>query len=201
MKFFRNNWYWILGIVIGLGIGSIITMHRLQQQTSETKHRMPDVADHTPDAAKPPINAAPGKTSHDTPNAEVLRKRRPVRINTDARNNPALKNIGTIPSADHDDVIEPPPPLPIDLEQRRRLMLRELLEAGKEVWDMRDDGPFLTEEASQTELEVLTGDMTSEEAIDFLEKHGQYNEAILSQVSAHRAFKYLKANTCKLGKN
>ena len=35
--------------------------------------------------------------------------------------------------------------------------------------------------------------MSPEEAIDFLEAHGRYNEAILSQVSAHRAFKYLKA--------
>ena len=58
---------------------------------------------------------------------------------------------------------------------------------------MRDTGPYLTEEASQIELEVLTGDMNPEEAIALLEKHGQYNEAILSQVSAHRAFKYLQA--------
>ncbi len=44
MKFLRNNWYWMLIIVIVLGIGSIITMHRVQQQASETEQLMPDVA-------------------------------------------------------------------------------------------------------------------------------------------------------------
>ena len=194
MKFFRNNWYWVLGIVIGLGIGSIITMHRAQQQANEPQQRLPDVAAHTPDAAKPPINAAPDSTSHKTPTAAAPKNRRPIRFNKAARNNPIFKNLGAIPPITTTDcVIDPPPPLPLDLEQRRRLMLQELLEAGKEVWDMRETGPYLTEAASQTELEVLTGDMSPEEAIDFLEKHGRYNEAILGQVSAHRAFKYLQA--------
>lgn len=46
----------------------------------------------------------------------------------------------------------------------------------------------MTEEAHKRRLGVLAGDMNPEEAIDFLEKHGQYNEAILSQVSVHRAY-------------
>ena len=191
MRFFRNNWYWIFSIVIGLGIWSIITMHRVQQQISEPEQKMPKVAAHTPDADKPPINAAPGKTSHKTPNVEALGKRRPIRINTDARNNPALKNNGTILSADHDDVIEPSPPLPFNALQRRDLMLRSLSDAGQ-AFEYRDDGPYLTEVASQIELEAFTGGMNPEDAIAFLEKHGHYNEAILSQVSAHRAFKYLQ---------
>ena len=120
MKFFRNNWYWILGIVIG--IGSIITVSRVQQQTSEPEHISPGVA-------KPSISEAPGKTSHGTPNAEVLRKRRPVRINMAARNNPALK-IGPILAVVHDDIIEPPPSLPTDALQRLNRMLRPLSDAG-----------------------------------------------------------------------
>ena len=192
MKFFRNNWYWILSIVIFIGIGSIITMHRVQQQASESEQRMPEVAAHTPDADKPPINAVRGKTSHDTPNVEAPRKRRPIRINTDARNNPALKNIGAIPAAVHDDIIEPPPPLETDLQTRLDNLHREMAAIG-EVWEIRNGRKFMTEEAHKRRLGVLVGDMNPEDAIDFLEQHGQYNEAILSQVSAHRAFKYLQA--------
>lgn len=185
MKFFRNNAYWILSIVIGLGIGSIITMHRVQQQTSEPEHISPDVA-------KPSISEAPGKTSHGTPNVEVPGKRRPIRFNRAARNNPALKNIGPIPAAVHDDIIEPPPPLPLDIQTRLENLHREMAAIGM-VYEIRNGEKFVTEEAHKRRLGVLVGDMNPEDAIDFLETHGQYNEAILSQVSAHRAFKYLQA--------
>ena len=184
MKFFRNNWYWIFSIVIGLGIGSIITMHRVQQQTGEPEHISPDVA-------KPSISEAPGETSHGTPNVEAPRNHRPIRFNRAARDNPSLKNIGSIPAADHDDIIEPPP-LPTDLQTRLDDLHREMAAIG-EVWEIRNGRKFMTEEAHKRRLGVLAGDMNPEEAIDFLEKHGQYNEAILSQVSADRAFKYLKA--------
>ena len=40
MKFFRNNWYWVLGIVIGLGIGSIIVMYRAQHQDTERRQHV-----------------------------------------------------------------------------------------------------------------------------------------------------------------
>ena len=189
MKFFRNNWYWVLGIVIGLGIGSIIVMHRVQQQTSEPEQRMPEVAEHTPDAAKPQISAAPDSTAHRTPNNDVPRKRRPVRINTDARKNPALT--GSI-HFDHNHP-EPTPPLPADALQRRNTMLRKLADANKLYEEFEDGTHKLTSEAEQTELKALTGGMTPEEAIAFLEEHDYYNEAILGQVSAHRAFKYLQA--------
>ena len=185
MKFFRNNWYWVLGIVIGLGIGSIITMHRAQQQTSEPGHISPDVA-------KPSISEVPGKTSSDTPNAAAPRNHRPIRFNRAARNNSALKNIGTIPAAVHDDIIEPPPPLPTDLQTRLYNLHREMAAIG-EMYEIRNGRKFMTEEAHKRRLEILVGDMNPEDAIDFLEEHGQYNEAILSQVSAHRAFKYLQA--------
>ena len=45
MKFIRNNWYWIFGIVIGLGIGSIITMHRVQSQTPAPEQETPAVSE------------------------------------------------------------------------------------------------------------------------------------------------------------
>ena len=192
MKFLKNNWYWVLGIVIGLGIGSIITMHRVQQQASEPEQRMPEVAEHIPDAAKPPMRTAPGSTSRKTPNNDVLRKRVPIRPNTAARINPALKS--PVPIHFGHDHPEPTPPLPADILQRldTHPKLRELADAGK-FWDERSTAPILSQEASQTELEVLTDGMNPEEAIAFLEKHGRYNKAILSQVSAHRAFKYLQA--------
>ena len=187
MKFFRNNAYWILSILIGIGISSIILIQRNQPQTSETGSIVPNIADHTPDATiLQPSDAAPSGKSH----AEISTKRRPVRINTDARNNPALKNLGSIHLA-HDDIIDPPPPLPVDVLKRRDLMLRDLADAGK-LLERRDSGPVLTEEGFQIELEALTGDMSPEDAVLFLEKHGIYNETILGQVSPHRAFKYLK---------
>ena len=43
MKFFRNNWYWILGIVIGVGLSCIILIQRNQQWTSETGNVVPDL--------------------------------------------------------------------------------------------------------------------------------------------------------------
>ncbi len=179
MKFLRNNWYWMLSIVIGLSVGSIITMHRVQQQESETEQPLPDVAAHTPDVTK-------------APNVEVSRKHRPIRINKAARNTPALKNIGPIPAAEHDDIIEPPPPLPMDIQMSLEKLRQEMLVVG-EMYEIRNGEKFITEEAHKRRLEILAGDMNPEEAIDYLEKHGYYNEAILSQVSAHRAFKYLEA--------
>ena len=212
MKFLRNNWYWILSIVIGLGIGSIIIkMHRVQQQASETQHPLPDVAAHTPDADKTQMNLSPDSTSHETPNVEVPRKHRPIRIKKAVHKTHALKNIAptkhivTIPVADHDDVVDPPPPPPIALEHRRILMLPppidleprrtlllDLLEEGKKRWDSRTGFCHVYPGAdSQRQLEALISDMNPEEAIALLEEYYWYNEAILSRVSVQRAFKYL----------
>ena len=95
MKFFRNNWYWMLSIVIGLGISSIIVDQRGQLQTSEAGSITSDIADHTPDAVKPPPpgtsfsgywhngkwHAAPHtdrtkKTRGETPTAQLKQKPR-----------------------------------------------------------------------------------------------------------------------------
>ena len=187
MKFFRNNAYWILGI----GISSIILIQCNQPQTNETGNIVPDIADHTPDAIKPSPDAAPGGDWHDSPHAKISIKRRPMRINSAARNNPSLKNLGPIPPITG-CFTDPLSPLPVDVLKLRDLMLRDLAEAGK-LLEESENGPRLTVEASEIELEAFTGAMTPEEAVDFLEKHGRYNEAILSRISPHRAFKYLKA--------
>ena len=92
----------------------------------------------------------------------------------------------------HDDIIESPPPLPTDLQTRLDNLHRGMAAAGT-AYEIRNGEKFMTVEAHERRLKVLVGDMNPEEAIAFLEKHGQYNEAILSQVSADRAFKYLKA--------
>ena len=64
MKFFRNNWYWVLGIIICLIIiclvvGSIIVIQRGQQQIAQLGPTALDVADHTPGPTNPP---PPGET-------------------------------------------------------------------------------------------------------------------------------------------
>ncbi len=48
MRFFRNNWYWILGIIICLIVGSIIIVQRGQQQTAEAGPITPDTAKSPP---------------------------------------------------------------------------------------------------------------------------------------------------------
>ncbi|MDE0396208.1 MAG: hypothetical protein OXL96_00230 [Candidatus Poribacteria bacterium] len=166
--------YGLLAVVLIVCVGALLMRQRTPK--SEPEQKTPEVAEQTPDA------------EHKTPNDEVLRKRRPVRMNTAARKNPA--SIGST-HVDHDHP-EPFPPLPADALQRRSThpKLLELVNAGKHR-EMGDRGP-MTLEASQMELEALTGGMNPEDAIDFLEKHGQYNRAILDQVSAHRAFKYLQ---------
>ena len=42
MKFLRNNTYWILGVLIGIGISSIILIQRGNQQNAETAQHAPD---------------------------------------------------------------------------------------------------------------------------------------------------------------
>ncbi len=51
MKFFRNNRYWVLGIVICLIVGSVIIVQSGQQQTEETGPITPDIAEQTPGTA------------------------------------------------------------------------------------------------------------------------------------------------------
>lgn len=53
MRFFRNNWYWILGIVICLIVGSVIIVQRGQQQIAAGPVT-PDIAERTPDTTKSP---------------------------------------------------------------------------------------------------------------------------------------------------
>ncbi len=48
MKFLRTNWYWVLGIVICMIVGSIIVFQRGQQQTTETGPITPDIVEQTP---------------------------------------------------------------------------------------------------------------------------------------------------------
>ncbi|MDE0318069.1 MAG: hypothetical protein OXM61_24575 [Candidatus Poribacteria bacterium] len=54
MRFFKNNWYWILGIVICLIVGSVIIVQRGQQQTAEAGPITPNIAEQTPDTTKSP---------------------------------------------------------------------------------------------------------------------------------------------------
>jgi tetratricopeptide (TPR) repeat protein len=189
MKFFRNNWYWMLGIVIGLGISGIIVVQRGQLQTNETGNIVPDIADHTPDAIKPSPDAAPGGDWHDSPHAKISIKRRPMRINTDARNNPSLKNLGPIPPITG-CFTDPLSPLPDDVQTRLDDLHRKMAVTGT-MYEIQNGKKTITEEAHKRRLEVLVGDMEPDDAVVFLETHKIYNSAILNRISLHRAFKYL----------
>ncbi len=172
--------YGLLAVVLIVCVSALIMHQRTPK--SEPEQKTPEVAERTPDAARPPMRTARDSTERKTSGA--------IRPNPAARINSAIKK----PVHVGHDHPAPPPPLPADILQRLDTdpKLRELAAADK-LWDWRETGPTLTPEAFQRELEVLTEGMTPEEAIAFLEEHGHYNEAILSQVSAHRAFKYLMA--------
>lgn len=146
MKFLKNNAYWILSIVFGLGIGSIITLLRMQSQPPAPEQETPAVAEQTQEPSKRPINATPRLTSRKT-----------------------HQNIGPIRTMHN--YPETPPQLPTDALKRRDLMLRPLVKADKHL-DWRDDGPHLTAEASQIELEAFTGGMPLKKRLIFWKSMG-----------------------------
>ena len=195
MKFFRNNWFWILGILIGVGISSIILGQRNQPQTDETGNMAPDVAAHTPDATKLP----PGETEqsghwhngvwHKKPHAKLVqtsqKKENPLKFRytfKKAENGKAKYGKIVPPSSGH---LQKPPPLPEDIKTRLIQLAKGMAGSVKNYME--------TEEYAERELEILTGDLTPEEAVIFLEKHQVYNAAILERISADRGFGYLKA--------
>ena len=197
MKFFRNNWYWMLSIVIGLGISSIILIQRDQLRVAATGNTAPDFEAHALDAAKPP----PGETEqsghwrngvwHKKPYEKLvqtsqIKRDTPLKFrHTFKKTENRKAKYGKIvpPSSGH---LQKPPPLPEDIKTH-------LIQLEKEMADSIKSNYWETEEYAERELEILTGDLTPEEAVSFLETHQVYNAAILKRVSADRGFRYLKA--------
>ena len=82
-----------------------------------------------------------------------------------------------IPNLLHHSHQQLPPPLPEELMERLNALYTG------------DPQPF--EDLEEQRLDILAGDMDIDTTADFLETHQLYNSAILTQLDAARAFKYL----------
>ncbi len=252
MKFFRNNAYWILGIVIGLGIGSIIVTQRGQQQTTEIGKITPDITDKTSDVTKQQSGgASPGGHLHtdgtwhaaapavaiknDVPIAKKAvkptfstRQSKPTNrssfgwITWKYSNASGGRSDAYVPDfLELSDEIRESVNL-LRMEQRGREYLQnEALENDEfltnkvrfydtvdfvgESYNLPDAQSLLLDkkgnplppmtdaEYAEEELRRLVGDRDLEEAAQFLEAHGHYNELLLSRLDDERAFDYLYA--------
>ena len=136
MRFLRNNWYWIIGILIGIGVSSIILIQRHQPQTQNTQSQRL-----APAAAKPlSPEAAPGKhwksSMRPVPPAisQKVSKTQPSakrKKGTQQRRDPKRSNIGGVSwkggasSGEYSCVYDPGfSPLPEEIENAL-LMLEE----------------------------------------------------------------------------
>ncbi len=166
MKFFRNNWYWILGIVIGLGIGSIITMHRAQQQdTKRRQHMERKTPEKTPQTKQRGTREnATHSYSHRYDNPR--RKRQPIPQETSS----SLEKLR--------------------LEYKDKIIEKRSFESSIFGYCEYDVYP---DEFYEKELEILCGDMNPEEAADYLESVGLYSSALIKRLDTVRAFQYLVA--------
>ena len=72
MRFFRNNRYWMLGIVICLIVGSVIIVQSRQQQTEETGPITPDTTEQTSETAtSPPPGELANLNWYDSPEEAI----------------------------------------------------------------------------------------------------------------------------------
>ena len=175
MKFFRNNWFWILGILIGVGISSIILGQRNQPQTDETGNMAPDLFTQTESSeVLSPENGSQRSYKRNNMNKPVTMKRTP-RIRAKASDMTSRD----IPHLLHHPHKERVPDLPKDIQKRLDALYTGLPEVDAHLDEKR--------------LEILAGDKDIESTVQFLEKHEYYNSAILKLLDTARAFQYLKS--------
>ena len=168
MKFFRNNWYWILGIFVGLGISMIILEQRNQPQLERRQHmerKTPKETGHTTQTEqKRTRENATHSHSHTHRNQRPKRQYLPQETVTSLRK---------LKFQYKDKIIE------------RRSYESPLL--GFCEYDVYPD------EYYEKVLEILCGDMNPEEAANYLESVGRYSPALLKRLDTVRAFQYLEA--------
>ena len=192
MKFFRNNWYWILGIVIGISISTVILIQRGDQQDVETnqqgssvKPEQQNITQVSPKiAAKPP---PPGETAEtgfwhgghwhetpDTPSPGARNKAIPIPAHSKRR--------GSIMDRISHGAVGLQPIMYSGAQMQQKRKWREMMDAGE----------ITPEEYAEKILELTVGDMDTESAVRFYEKHGNYNTALLARLDTVNAFRHLK---------
>lgn len=171
MKFFRNNWYWVLGIVIGLGIGSIIAMHRAQQQ--DTKRRQ-HVERKTSEETSQNLQKGRGKTRGNMHTA--AHSHTPEPQNSERRER-----------------------IPQEVSKQLNQLYEQYKDKviGTRSWESKFAGPqhekVRPDEYYEKQLEILCGDMDPEQAADYLETLRFYSRALLKRLDTVRAYQHLKA--------
>ncbi len=181
MRFFRNNAYWILGILIGIGISTVILIQRgkPQQDTETAQHtpsaepnqQGPRVSQSSKRGVKPP---PPGETTESGHwRNGVWHKTSPVP--TPVRKESIMSRLGC-------GVISPQPILYTVGQLKQKREWRKMMEADE----------ITREEYSEKVLQLTVGDMDMESAVRFYEKHGNYSPALLARLDTVSAFKHLK---------
>ncbi len=168
MKFFRNNWYWILGIVIGLGIGSIITMHRVQQQDTKRRQHME--------------RKTPEETPHTTQNERVRTRGSATHFHSHYQQQRPRRHSIPQETSSHLSKLRD--------QYRDQIIEKRPFESSIFGYCEYDVYP---DEFYEKELEILCGDMNPEEAANYLESIGFYSRALIERLDTVRAFQYLTA--------
>ena len=175
MRFLKNNWYWLLGVIIGIGISSVILIQRYQPQTSETGNVAPDLFTQTESSeVLSPENGSLRLHQRNNTNKPVTVKRTP-RIRAKVSDITSLD----IPHLLHHVHKERVPHLPKYIQERLDALYTGLPEVDAHLDEKR--------------LEILSGDKDIESTVQFLEKHEYYNSAILKLLDTTRTFQYLKS--------
>ena len=191
MRFFRNNWYWVLAI--GIGISSVTLIQHYQPQTSETGKITPGIADHIPDTANPQPGAVPGGHLHncewhdDTPHTqEAIPKANLKRTaKSVTQKNLPLRQWKHGPHIGHHHPPQKPTPDPLDygLSQEQIDRTKERL-ASAEWYEYGDDDRFyiyLNEEKRKGKTDEEIAEQINREKVDIF----------TAEMDAINAFKYL----------
>ncbi len=195
MRFFRNNAYWILGILIGIGISSIIMIQRSQPVPPKSVNN--NSVDESFDGDEHRDNGRlHNGLSAPTPRKQTFFLKKGKISATPTKIEPIrpIFSKTKLGSADYGKVLPltcetpPPPPPPDDIKALRDPILLEY-----HIRNDLNENPMSEEELTEKEFEIFSGDKTLEETLTFLEKHQIYNAAILDQLEPRRAFEYIYA--------
>ena len=128
------------------------------------------------------------------PPSDVVKKKPPVltphikrvRTKMTPHQNRSPDNIGSILPITSP---ESPPLLPTEIQMRLNKIYREMVIAGT-MYEIRNGEKVITEAAYKRNYEILVGDMSTEDALAFLETYQIYNPIILDKLEPRRAIDY-----------
>ncbi len=170
----------------------LVVCHGCKPETTTpiTKEQASDVVDDT--VLKPLDEKLAAKSSEvvkplqplPPADMEVIHTDLPVSEGSELPQRKHARAPGEIVPAVMDYLPTRPPQLPDEIVSRLADLRRKMMYSGIPNYSKSD-------EYAEKQLEILTGDLSDEEAVAFLEKYKYYNTAILTRISAGRGFTYL----------